>query len=214
MSHDPLSERLGRVLEEHAREDGVTLNELIERTEGRGIFLVLILLCLPFLAPISLVGLSNILGLVMLFVGLRLALELPPRLPRIIGDRPLPSARLKKLVGGSVRFLRFLERWVRPRRSDWMTWRAVRRFHALLLAFLGLILALPIPPVVPLSNTLPSYAIILIAASMMEEDGWLIWAGYAVAVGTVVYLGSVAGALVGLLLAYYDQVLAFLRSWF
>jgi len=39
------------------------------------------------------------------------------------------------------------------------------------------LLALPFPPLPPFTNSLPCYALILIAASMMEEDGILIWIG-------------------------------------
>ena len=60
---------------------------------------------------------------------------------------------------------------------------------------MGLLLALPFPPLPPLTNSLPCYSIILIAVSMMEEDGVTIWIAYAVSLGTVVYLGFIAGAL-------------------
>ena len=90
----------------------MTLNELMQRTHGRGIFLVIILLSLPFIAPIGLAGLSNVLGCVIMLLGLRLALGLPPRLPRFMGDRPLPTQRLEKIARGSVRFLQVIEKWV------------------------------------------------------------------------------------------------------
>ena len=66
------------------------------------------------------------------------------------------------------------------------------------------------PPLPPFTNSLPSYAIILIAASMMEEDGITIWVGYAVAVAAMVYLGLVAGALRGVFIAIYH----FFQHWF
>jgi len=63
------------------------------------------------------------------------------------------------------------------------------------MVLMALLLALPFPPLPPLTNSLPSYALILIAVSMMEEDGILIWIGYGVAAGTILYLGSIAAAL-------------------
>jgi hypothetical protein len=57
------------------------------------------------------------------------------------------------------------------------------------MTFMGLLLAMPFPPLPPLTNALPCYCIILLAASMMEEDGVTIWFAYALSLGTVVYLG-------------------------
>jgi len=63
-----------------------------------------------------------------------------------------------------------------------------------LIVLLALLLALPLPtPPFFGSNALPSYGIILVAISMMEEDGVFILAGYvmsAVAVGYFVVLGQ------------------------
>jgi len=191
----------------------MTLNELMQRTHGRGIFLVIILLSLPFIAPIGLAGLSNVLGCVIMLLALRLALGLPPRLPRFMGDRPLPTQRLEKIARGSVKFLQVIEKWVRPRQTEWMTWTSARRGNALLLAFMAFLLALPIPPLILFSNTLPSYAIILLAASMMEEDGVLIWFGYAMSLATVIYLAVVADAIVRFFAKHFDRILHFFQAW-
>jgi hypothetical protein len=58
-----------------------------------------------------------------------------------------------------------------------------------------MLLALPFPPLPPLTNSLPSYSIILLAASMMEEDGLTIWIAYSVSFGTIVYLVAMVGVL-------------------
>ena len=210
--HEPLSEKLRRILI-HEGPESFTLNELIRRTEGRGVFLIIILLSLPFVTPIALAGLSNILGWIMMLMAIRLARSLPPRLPAFIGERALPSAHLTKIASGSVKLLRLIEKLVKPRRTNWMSWRWVRCANALLLAFMAFLLALPFPTFIPFSNTLPCYALILIAASMMEEDGLLIWLGYAVSIGTVVYfvlLGEVIGKF---FVAYYARTMQWLQSW-
>ncbi|MHB8520111.1 MAG: exopolysaccharide biosynthesis protein [Limisphaerales bacterium] len=207
MHHPPLSQGLADVLKAGSEDGHLTVNELLARTGGRGLYLVLIILSLPFITPVSIPGLSNLLGLVIVVLSVRLALGMPPGLPRFIGARHLPHRVLEKLVKGSVRLLRFVEWGIKPRGSEWMTWRAARFGNAWLLAVLGLLLALPIPPVVPLSNTLPSYAIILIAASMMEEDGLMIWLGYAMAAATLGYLWFVAHAVLGFFLNHYDRLL-------
>ncbi|MBI3417797.1 MAG: exopolysaccharide biosynthesis protein [Verrucomicrobia bacterium] len=210
--HEPLSEKLQRILVNDGTA-GLTLNELIRRTEGRGVFLIIILFSLPFVTPIALAGLSNILGWIIMLMSIRLARSLPPRLPGVIGERLLPAAHLGKLARGSVKVLRLIEKLVKPRRTNWMTWRSVRCGNALLLAFMAFLLALPIPPIVPFSNTLPCYAIILIAASMMEEDGFLIWLGYTVSLGTAVYFFLVGEVIFNFFARYYDRILHWFQSW-
>ena len=165
----------------------VTFNQLLAGSEGRGLFLVIILLCLPFITPITIPGVSTVLGPIIGLLAWRLALGRPPHLPAKFGARAVPDSFRKILLGGGVKFLRFIERGVKPRRTFWMRWRVTRLGNALLLVFMAFLMALPLPPFPPLTNTLPSYAIILVAASMMEEDGVMIWPGYAVAAGTVVY---------------------------
>jgi len=57
-----------------------------------------------------------------------------------------------------------------PRRTAWMSWRIARLGHALLIVFMAFLLTLPLPsPPFLGSNALPSYGIILLAVSMMEE---------------------------------------------
>ena len=186
--HEPLSQKLAQVLRANPGPDGITLNDLLERTEGRGFYLVIIVLALPFIVPLGLPGLSTVLGLTVSLLGFRLAFGQTPRLPRFMGDRRLSPALQARLLVGGVKFLRLVERWVKPRRTPWMATRWARCANALLISCLGLLLALPFPPVPPLTNTLPCYCIILVAASMMEEDGVMIWFAYALSLGTILYL--------------------------
>lgn len=193
--HEPLSRKLVQVLKSDLDAEGISINQLLERTEGRGFYLVIVLLALPFVLPVSLPGVSTVLGLSIALLSLRLAMGRKARLPRFLGDRKLSPELEQRLLGGSVKFLQFIERMVKPRRTPWMTTRAARTANALLMAFMGVLLALPFPPLPPLTNSLPCYSIILLAVSMMEEDGITIWIAYAVSFGTVVYLGFIAGAI-------------------
>lgn len=208
--HLPLSERLAALLVESPASEALTVNRLMERTEGRGLYLVMVLLCVPFVIPVSPPGLSTVLGSIVALLSLGLAVGARPRLPGFIGERPLPPGLRRKLLGGGVKFLRFIERWVRPRRTTWLAWRAARCANALLIAFMAFLLALPLPaPPFFFTNTLPGYAIILLAVSMMEEDGILIWCGYAAALVTTVFFGVITGAIWEILSQHSDTI----RHW-
>lgn len=207
-SRETLSQELRRLVEQAPPDAPLTLNVLLASTGGRGLFLVVILLCLPFITPIPLPGVSMVFGLVIGVLAVRLALGLSPRLPKSLGARSLEGRFMRKIVSGSVKILRVIEKFARPRRSAWLVWPAVRFGNALLMALMAFLLMLPFPPFPPFTNSMPAYSIILLAASMMEEDGLLIWAGYALSIGTAVYLTLILVALEAAFLRLYQFLFA------
>lgn len=190
MHHTPLSKDLESLVQSEVPPGGLTLNDLIRRTEGRGVYLLIVLLCLPFLQPIPLPGVSTVLGVVMIFLAYRLVFPEPRGLPRFIGDRTLPAGFQVKVVNGSLRLLRWLEKFVKPRRTAWLRTRPARAFNALLIVILSLLLSLPLP--IPFTNQPPGFSILLIALAMLEEDGLLIWFGYAGTVLTAAWFTMLA----------------------
>ena len=210
--HEPLSQSLARILSGGGVPASFTANQLIERTGGRGLYLVFILLSLPFVAWVSVPGMSTVLGPIIGLLALRLALGKAPRLPAKLGDREFPPKIHKAIQGGGLKFLRFLEKGVRPRRTTWMTWPIARLANALLVVFMAFLLALPLPsPPFLGSNALPSYAIILLALSMMEEDGVMIWAGYVASVVAGGYFVLLGGLIVKHLTSWFDLLLRLLE---
>lgn len=195
----PHRERLSsslRAILGHSEVTNVTLNDLLSQTGGRGLYLLMILLCLPFISPIPLPGLSNVIGPVISLLAIRLAFRLPPHLPRFIGAREISRRRMRAFVAASAKFIQMLEGLARPRHSLWLDWPVVRFINALILALMGMLLALPIPPMLPFTNSLPCWAIIVMALAIMEADGVLIFLGYAIALGTLIYLVFFAGIIV------------------
>ena len=145
--HEPLSQSLEKFLAGKDQGAGITLNQLLDRTDGRGIYLLIVVLSLPFVIPVSIPGFSTAFGAVIIIMSVRMALGLPPHLPKSLGQRSFSPTTQKRLLNGSVKLLRFIEKGVRPRKTQWLTWRAAQAANALLIAFMALLLALPIPPV-------------------------------------------------------------------
>ncbi len=166
----------------------LTLNQLLARTSGRGPYGLIILLCLPFLAPVTLPGISNVFGVVIILLAWRIFHDQPARLPRRIGERSIEGKVLSKVIRASIRVIQFIERLTKPRGPTWVRSSSARRFNAGVLMFGGFLLAAPIPPIIPLSNLAPAVGIILIAASMMEEDGLVIWFGYGATLAALAYI--------------------------
>ena len=204
---------LSAILCEEVAPPGLSLNRLLQRTQARGSYLFIILLCLPFVVPVALPGLSTLMGGIIGILSLQLALGQSTRLPSFLGERVISPGSASKLLGGSIRFLRVLERVIKPRRTAWLGSTPARTLNALLIAALACLLALPLPsPPFFFSNSLPGYAIILIAASMMEEDGVLIWVGYACVVANLVFFGLIAGLVLHLLAHGWQFVLKLLSG--
>jgi hypothetical protein len=210
--HEPLSQRLAKILEASANADELTLNQLLERTEGRGLYLVMIVLCAPFITPVPLPGVSSVVGGILIILAMRLAIGLPPHLPRFLGGRPLPAGLKRVVFGGSVRLLRWIERFARPRRTQWLSWPAARVGNALVIMGMAILMTLPVPPFVLFSNSLPGLAIILVSVAMMEEDGIMIWLAYATALVTVAWFALSASVIVAFLAKAYGWISHYIQT--
>lgn len=212
--HEPLSQTFLRIAEELPPNQPATLNDVIDRIGVRGPYAVLIVLSLPFITPVALPGVSNVLGAVMIFIAWRLARGVPAHLPKRAGQKSIQRERMVKILRISEKVLRFIEKFARPRRTPWLAWRSARLVNTFAIAIMAAMLALPIPPTIPLSNMLPSYAIIIMSISLMEEDGWLIWAGHVVSLGTLTYLTVMtiiqAEAIAMLYTKYFHRII----EWF
>lgn len=213
LPHEPLSKQLERLLNQGGAAAPFTVNQLLAATGGRSACLVMVLLALPFVAWVSVPGLSTLAGPMIAFLAWRMGQGRVPRLPARWGDRPLTAKTRQAILTGGLKVCRWIERVVRPRRTRWLRWPLVRRFHAALIVLLAVLMALPLPsPPFFGSNTLPSYAIILLAFSIMEEDGVMIWAGYLMSLIAVGYF-LVLGGLVLWHLAEWTQQLLRLLQW-
>jgi hypothetical protein len=167
-----------------------TLGGILAATQGRGFDLLLALICLPFLTPIPLIGLSTPFGLVVLLIGARLALGCQPWLPRRLLERELPRGFITKLLSAATRVVRWLEVLLRPRLRFMHEQVLFRRVSGALIMISGLLLLLPLP--VPLTNSFPALTVVLLAAGAMERDGLFFIAGCAMFTATLAYFGLLA----------------------
>jgi hypothetical protein len=191
-----LSEELTDLRKRFA-ERSVTLREVIDVLRGRAYLVLVIMLALPFCAPISIPGLSTLLGSVIALVALRLVLGQKPWLPERLQDRKLPAGFFGRMFAVAAGILRVLEKVLRPRATAYVNAPVLRNLHAVVLLAGALVLMLPIP--IPLTNTIPAWVIILVAAGLLEGDALVLAAGYVVFAGGIVgfiLLGDAATHLV------------------
>lgn len=156
-------------------ERAVRLRDVLEVMHSRGYTVLLILLALPFCTPIPLPGLSAPFGLVIAFIGLRLALGRKPWLPARLLDTQLPPKFFPRFLAATRQLLRRLEHFLKPRLGHLVRWPLARRVMGAMICVCGLLMMLPLP--IPFSNGLPALAVVLLAAAMLEEDGYFAIAG-------------------------------------
>jgi len=167
----------------------VRLIEILEATQGRGYHLLLLLIALPFVGPIPLPGFSIPFGLVVFLLGLRLALDRGPWLPRRVLQREISMSALRRLITATGRIVRAMETLVRPRLGFVPDHVVFSRIAGLLIAASGAMLMLPFP--LPFSNSLPAWTVLLLSVGALGRDGLFFFAGCAMFLVSVAFFALV-----------------------
>jgi hypothetical protein len=190
----PVSALLSEIIRAMPAE-GLTLRTLLTWLGERGLLIFCMILTIPFLLPVSIPGTSTPFGLLIALNAVGLTLHKSPWLPARLMNRRIAMHQLVPMLEKGVQLFKRLERLIRPRLLP-LTHRAtIGRFNVMLLGFAGLLLTAPLP--LPFSNTLPAYAVLLLAMGSLERDGYAVLAGYVMVLLTVVYL-TVVGVLGGM----------------
>jgi hypothetical protein len=131
----------------------------------------LVVLCLPFLQPISLGPLGTIGGLAMAGIGWQLARgDGRPWLPEKLSQAQLDAKQWGQLAAAARKVLGWAAKIVRPRLGHWTEGRRGHRIAGSLVIVAALLLAIPVGGI-PLNNLLPALAIICAALALMADDG-------------------------------------------
>jgi len=180
----------------HAQVKGksLTLAELKQALKGRGSAMLLILLALPF-CFIAIPGLSTPFGIAICLIGGCLVMGREPWRPPFVMRRRLSTTRLAQLLTGAIKVARQLEKFVRPRLAFLHTGPGMLRLIGLGIVIASLGLMLPLP--VPFSNSIPAYAVVLLALGMMENDGLCVLLGHLTAIATWAFIGLTSVFAVG-----------------
>lgn len=174
----------------------VTLRDLMTEVGEHGLLLMCAIAALPFLIPVSIPGVSTVFGFAIILISLSISFNRLPWLPKRILDRQLDSRKLVPALEKGVDIISRLDTYLKPRLSGFVAGAVMNRLNGFALAFGGVLLMFPLG-FVPLSNTLPGIAILLLATGMLQHDGLMVAAGYGFLVLTLIYfvvLGFVAFA--------------------
>lgn len=188
----PLSDTL-RAMADAITGSAVTVRELLTLVGEQGLLLGLMFLTIPFLVPISIPGVSTVFGMVAILISLGVTFNRVPWLPDRLLDRPLDAVKLAGAIEkGADRFGR-VDKISHPRLTRLTENAAMNRLAGLGLLLGSVLLIFPLG-LVPFSNTLPAWGILLLAAGLLQRDGLLILLGYLFLLGTIVYFAALAAA--------------------
>jgi hypothetical protein len=201
---EKISDALRRLLQE-AEGRPLLIREMVEILHGRGLLMMVVLLCLPFLSPVTIPGISMPFGLAIAICGLRIAFGHKPWLPKAILDRSISYQALEKMVHAGCRIYGKIERVLRPRLAFFLVGPGMAMLAGMAITLSGVVLSLPIPPPFILTNTIPGFAIVFLALGLMERDGVLVLVGHVLTLIAVTYV-----VLIGVL---GKELLSYLWSW-
>ncbi len=166
---------------------GLTLRELLDCLRERGLLAMCMVMTVPFLLPMSIPGSSTPFGLAIALIGLGVVVDRAPSLPRRIMDRSIAAEHLFPLLQKGAWLFGKIERWTYPRLPALACGKTMVRINALVMVFSAVMLMFPLP--LPLSNTLPAYGVLFLAAGNLERDGFLVILGYLMVFLAVIYFG-------------------------
>ena len=175
--------------------DRLTVGDIVAVLRDRAFALLIVILglpnCLPMPPPIPLVC-----GLLLLMVAVQITAGMAaPWLPRALLRRSVARSDVERAANRAVPLLRRLERWSRPRMRLFETALGMRVVGLILLTLsLALIVAAPLVGQIPLG-----IAVCLVGLGLVERDGVVVLAGFAVgSAGLLLSLGFVWAVVAGL----------------
>jgi hypothetical protein len=206
LPHRKLSERI-RYLTVLAQEKEISLREVEGELAEKGSAALICFLCVPFLFPIPIPGISTMFGAAIIALALKIMVGQEAKLPEKWAQRIVPKDLFSKVLSKSIRVFQFMEKFTKPRLNV-LALRAGKWLAGISMIAAAIGLAIPIPPIIPLTNTIPAMAIFFLALGLLDEDGLLIILGHVTCVAAWIYLLLVGGASVAVFKVAYDWIMS------
>lgn len=173
---EPLSAALVRFHKEQLVDDDgpITIKEIVDFFADRGIAALLFVFGAPMCVPLPMLpGVALIFSLPLLFLSaLMIGGVIRPWLPRAIADKKLSRKFVGKAINIALPWLLKIERYSRPR-YNWMLSNLMYRVAGLVVGIFAISIMFPLP----LSNTLPGIALVVMAIGVIMHDGLMILLG-------------------------------------
>jgi hypothetical protein len=189
--HDEHLAPISRIVSEVAAQfpgARITLGEMGEAFGDRAFGLLILLLCLPSLLP----GMASVFGIPMLILGVQMGMgRREPKLPGFIARQSIKREDLLRLAGASSKWLKHIERFVKPR-EGFFTSPMGDRLVGWLTVYCAAMLILPGPG----TNGPPAFGTIVMALGVVEADSRVVGIGVGLTILGCLFATCVLGALV------------------
>lgn len=169
-------ESLEEILVITRQSDSIKFSHLLHILAGKGYAASLIILILPFCFPIQIPGFSTPFGIMLAFIGLRIAFGKKPWWPKWILEKTIQSKHLIPIIEKTMVTVKYLQKILHPRLVALTQNPIAHLCNGLLIFLLGAFLALPLP--IPFTNLFPAFPILFIGLGLLEDDGVFILIGY------------------------------------
>jgi len=162
-----------------------SLAHILDIFHERGFGAILFILALPAALPVPAVGYGTILAIPLIFLTAQQALGARALwLPRRLKQKTIASAALKTTIAKAQPFIAWLEIVIRPRLGS-----ITQGVFSNIIGLAGLIMALSVLIPLPLTNTVPSLGIALMALGVLMRDGLAVLAGMVIGLAWIALLG-------------------------
>ena len=166
-------------------EEGITLEEFLDIIGERGLFMSCMILTAPFLLPVSIPGSSIPFGTAIFLLSIRIGFNTPILIPKRFMNLHISKHDLDLILNEILNILTPLEKIIKPRLNILVESNRIKHFNGAMVSFGAILLVTPI--IAPLGDFLPSYGILFISLGYLEQDGYLVLAGYVTVIETAIY---------------------------
>lgn len=188
-----------------AKGETITIGEIINAFGERAFGFVLILFSLPNCVPAP-PGVAGIVGTPVLIFGIQMMLgHRHPWLPGFIKRRSVSVSKFKRLIDIAEPRMQKIESFCKPRLLQ-LFGPVGDRMVGLFAFLVALSVLIPFPG----TNFPPSIALVIASIAVMEEDGYLLIAGYLIGLAGLAYTVTILGASYQLILAAFQNMPAWL----
>lgn len=195
MSVDRLRGSVNKLLE-LCSPQGLSVDQMIHAFGIRSHSFLIVMFSLPFVQPFPLFGLSTPLGLCIAVLGVLMAFDKPPWLPKKMTQKMIPLQLIENCTRVLNKILTKTEFFIKPRWNWWFEIKASKYIDGFLIALYGILLALPLP--IPFTNSIPANFLIFNAIGRLERDGVVIMLSHIFAVGGIIFFIAIGGGIVEL----------------
>ncbi|KAJ56855.1 polysaccharide synthesis protein exod [Actibacterium mucosum KCTC 23349] len=188
-----ISDRLAQLAAD-ATGETVSLDWVLRQLHERAFGLFLLILALPCCIPF-LYGIPQVVALPLMFVSAQILIgRRMPWLPKSLGARTIATSGLGNLADRAGPWLRRIEAISKPRLGA-LTRPPIDRFIGLALVLFSASILVPLPG----TNTVPGFAVVLVAMGLLQRDGALVVLGSVIGtawIATLLFAGATLATLI------------------